>query len=174
MSLHPVVCSPLVNPVVDVLHPVEWGAGQTLAQRLAALGAILYWDASQGWKDLTGNQSVQLIGSAYPTVSDAGALNEANREWGLDLSAGAVRTAFLAGEATLVFQATMPAMTSFTDAADYSLFGDLLFCRVDSGAGSFKLSDGTNTATVAYDWDEGEVVTVVGQCDGDVMRVGVV
>ena len=34
--VHPVVCSPIIDPVVDVLHPVEWRAGQTLAQRLAA------------------------------------------------------------------------------------------------------------------------------------------
>lgn len=36
MSLHPVVCSPVINPLVDVLNPVAWRAGQTLAQRLAA------------------------------------------------------------------------------------------------------------------------------------------
>ena len=137
-------------------------------------GAILYWDASQGWQDQTGNQSLTLIGSAYPTVTSSGAVNESGKEWGFDLSAGAVRTAFLAGEATIVMQVTMPTMASLTDATDYSLFGDLLFVRRDGMSGSFKLSDGTNVATVAYDWTEGEVVTVVCQCDGDVMRVGVV
>ena len=137
-------------------------------------GAILYFDASLGFVDQTGNQTVTLIGSAYPTVTSSGAVNESGKEWGFDISDGAVRTAFLAGEVTLVFQATMPLMSTLTDATDYSLFGDLLFVRRDGTAGTFKLSDGTNTATVAYDWSDGEVVTVVCQCDGDVMRVGVV
>lgn len=137
-------------------------------------GAILHFDASLGFVDQTGNQTVQLIGSAYPTVTSAGAVNESGKEWGFNISTGAVRTAFLAGEVTLVFQATMPLMSTLTDATDYSLFGDLLFVRRDGTAGSFKVSDGTNTATVAYDWTEGEVVRVVVQADGDVMRVGVV
>ena len=34
--VHPVVCSPIRDIRMDVNHPVEWGAGQTLAQRLAA------------------------------------------------------------------------------------------------------------------------------------------
>lgn len=37
--VHPVVCSPILTPIVDVLDPVAWragGAGQALAQRLAA------------------------------------------------------------------------------------------------------------------------------------------
>ena len=37
-----------------------------------------------------------------------------------------------------------------------------------------KFSDGTNTATCATEWGAGDVVTAVVQCDGDVMRVGVV
>lgn len=160
--------SPILRPILS--SPLRGLFGPTTFPD----GAILHWDASEGWQDQTGNTALTLIGSAYPAVSASGALNEAGKEWGFDLSAGAVRTAFLAGEMTLVFQATMPAMTEFTDATDYSLFGDLLFCRVDSDAGSFKLSDGTNTASVAYDWDEGEVVRVVVQADGDVMRVGVV
>ena len=168
--IHPVICNPVISPVVLITDPVAWRAGKAGYPD----GAILHWDASQGWQDQTGNQSLTLIGSAYPTVNASGAINESGREWGFDLSTGAVRTAFLTGEMTLVFQATMPAMTEFTDAADYSLFGDLLFVRRDGTAGSFKVSDGTNTATVAYDWDEGEVVRVVVQADGDVMRVGVV
>ena len=138
------------------------------------VSSILHWDASQGWQDQTGNQSLTLIGSAYPAVTSSGAVNESGKEWGFDLSTGAVRTAFLAGEVTLVFQATMPLMSTLTDATDYSLFGDLLFVRRDETAGSFRVSDGTNSAVVAYDWDEGEVVRVCVQCDGDVMRVGVV
>ena len=138
------------------------------------LNSILHFDASLGWQDQTGNQSVQLIGSAYPAVTTAGAVNASGNEWGFDLTSGAVRTAFLAGEATIVMQVTMPAMSMLTDATDYSLWGYVLFVRRDTAAGTFKLSDGTNVATVAYDWDEGEVVTVVCQCDGDVMRVGVV
>lgn len=167
MSLHPVVCNPVISPLVGILNPSRWRAG-----KLAPDGSILYWDASQGWQDQTGNQSLTLIGSAYPTVSASGALNESGKEWGFDLSAGAVRTAFLAGECTIVMQVTMPAMASFTDATDYSLFGDLLFVRRDGTSGSFRLSDGTNVATVAYDWDENEVVAVVCQCDGAAMRVG--
>ena len=64
-------------------------------------------------------------------------------------------------------------ITMTTASAD--LVGD-----VEVGGGLYvnssglKFSDGTNTATVAYDWDAGDVVTVVCQCDGDVMRVGVV
>ena len=67
-------------------------------------GAILHWDASLGWQDQTGNQALTLIGSAYPTVGTSGAVNASGAEWGFDLSAGAVRTAFLAGEATIVMQ----------------------------------------------------------------------
>ena len=137
------------------------------------VSSILHFDASQGWQDQTGNQAVQLIGSVYPTVTSSGAVNEAGAEWGFDISTGAVRTAFLAGEVTLVFQATLPLMSTLTDATDYSLFGDLLFVRRDGTAGSFKVSDGTNVATVAYDWSEGEVVRVCVQADGGVMRVGV-
>jgi len=161
--IHPVVCNPVLSPLVGTLNPPRWRAGLN-----APLDSILRWDASRGWQDQTGNQSLTLIGSAYPTVSASGALNE----WGFDL--GAVRTAFLAGEMTLVFQATMPAMTEFTDATDYSLFGDLLFVRRDGAVGTFKLSDGTPLAAVAYDWDEGEVVTVVCQCSGARMRVGII
>lgn len=159
---------PVLTPLTS--SPLRGPFGPSLAPD----GAILHWDASQGWQDQTGNQSLTLIGSAYSTVSASGALNEAGKEWGFDLSTGAVLMAFLAGEVTVVMQVTMPVMSSLTDATDYSLFGDLLFVRRDGTSGSFKLSDGTNTATVAYDWDEDEVVTVVCQCSGDVMRVGVV
>ena len=137
-------------------------------------GAILHWDASAGWQDQTGNQSLTLIGSAYPDVISAAAVNGTDTAWGFDLSEGELRDALLAGEVVLTFNVRLPAMTEFTDATDYSIFGDVLFARVDSGAGSFKLSDGTNSASVAFDWVGGEVVTVVCQCDGDVMRVGVV
>lgn len=154
---------------VDSRHFYAWKNNKAVPD-----GAILHWDASLGWRDQTGKQRVQLIGSAYPTVTSAGAVNEAGREWGFDLSTGAVRTAFLAGEVTLVFQATMPLMSTLTDATDYSLFGDLLFVRRDGTSGIFKVSDGTNSATVAYDWSEGEVVRVCVQADGSVMRVGVV
>ena len=159
---------PILTPIAS--SPLHSAFGPTVAPD----GAILHWDASQGWQDQTGNQSVTLIGSAYPTVSASGAVNETGKAWGFDLSSGAVRTAFLAGEATIVMQVTMPAMASFTDATDYSLWGDLLFVRRDGTAGSFRLKDGTNVASVAKNWTEGEVVTVVCQCDGSVMRVGVV
>ena len=158
---------PVLTPITS--SPLHGMFGPTVAPD----GAILHWDASAGWQDQTGNQALTLIGSAYPTVSASGALNESGKEWGFDLSDGAVRTAFLAGEVTVVMQVTMPAMASLTDATDYSLWGDVLFVRRDGTAGSFRLKDGTNTASVAYDWDENEVVTVVCQCDGDVMRVGV-
>ena len=170
--LHPVVCSPLVNPVVDVLHPVAWRAGQTGPGYPA--GAILHWDASHGFTDQTGNQTVTLIGDAYPTVTAGYAINAAGAEWGFDTTTGPVRDALESGEVTLAQVVTLPLMSSLTDATDYSLFGDLLFVRRDGTAGSFKVSDGANVATVAYDWDVGEVVRVVVQADGDVMRVGVV
>lgn len=154
-------------------QPVSSHLRGLFGKSVAPDGSILHWDASAGWQDQTGNTVLMLIGSAYPTVNASGALNESGKEWGFDLSSGAVRTAFLAGEVTIVMQVTMPAMASLTDATDYSLWGDLLFVRRDGTSGSFKLSDGTNTATVAYDWVGGELVTVVCQCDGDVMRVGV-
>lgn len=137
-------------------------------------GAILYFDASLGFVDQTGNQTVQLIGSAYPTVTSAGSLNETGKAWGFDISTGPVRAALLAGEVTIVQVVTMPLMSTLTDATDYSLFGDLLFVRRDGVSGSFKVSDGTNVAMVEYNWSEGEEVRVVAMCDGDVMRVGVV
>lgn len=136
-------------------------------------GAILHFDARLGFVDQTGNQQALLIGSAYPSVVAGFAVNETGRECGFDTT-GPVRDALTAGEVTLVQVVTLPLMSSLTDETDYSLFGDLLFVRRDGTAGSFKVSDGTNVATVAYDWDEGEVVRVVVQCDGDVMRVGVV
>ena len=40
--IHPVVCNPVLSPVVRVTDPVRWRAG-----RLAPSGAILYWDASK-------------------------------------------------------------------------------------------------------------------------------
>ena len=160
--------SPILTPIIS--SPLRGIFGPTLAPD----GALLHWDSSAGWQDQTGNTSLSLIGSAYPTVNASGAINESGKEWGFDLSTGAVRTAFLAGEATIVMQVTMPLMSSLTDATDYSLFGDLLYVRRDTAAGRFKLSDGTNVASVAYSWTENEVVTVVCQCDGDVMRVGVV
>ena len=119
MRARPVSRAVAISPARGLLGP-----------SIAPDGAILHWDASQGWQDQTGNQSLTLIGSTYPTVSAAGALNETDREWGFDLGSGAVRTAFLAGQVTIVMQVTMPAMTSLTDATDYSLWGDLLFGTV--------------------------------------------
>ena len=159
---------PVLTPITS--SPLHSAFGPTLSPD----GAILHFDASLGFVDQTGNQQAMLIGSAYPTVTSSGAVNETGKAWGFDISTGAVRTAFLAGEVTLVFQATMPLMSTLTDATDYSLFGDLLFVRRDGTSGSFKASDGTNSAVVAYDWTEGEVVRVCVQADGDVMRVGVV
>ena len=68
--IHPVVCNTVLNPKVGILNPSRWGVG-----KCAPSGAILYWDASAGWQDQTGNQSLTLIGSAYPTVTAAGAVN---------------------------------------------------------------------------------------------------
>lgn len=136
-------------------------------------GAILHFDATQGFIDQTGNQTAVLIGSAYPTVTAGFAINAAGAEWGFDTTTGPVKAALESGEVTLVQVVTLPLMSSLTDATDYSLFGDLLFVRRDGTSGSFKVSDGTNTATVAYDWSEGEVVRVCVQADGSRMRVGV-
>lgn len=136
-------------------------------------GAILHFDANLGFTDQTGNQSVTLIGSAYPTVTAGYAINASGAEWGFDTTTGPVKAALESGEVTLVQVVTLPLMSSLTDATDYSLFGDLLSVRRDGTAGSFKCSDGTNVATVAKDWSEGEVCRVVVQCEGAVMRVGV-
>ncbi len=133
--------------------------------------ALLTFNAGSGFTDTTGNHDAVLTGAQWPGVIRVAALNVDGKEWGFDLSSGAVRTAFLAGEATIVMQVTMPVMSSLTDATDYSLWGDVLFVRRDGTSGSFKLSDGTNTATVAYDWDEGEAVRVCVQCDGSRMCI---
>ena len=157
-------------------QPVSPHLRGLFGNNVAPDGAILHWDASQGWQDQTGNQNVQLIGSAYPNVTASGAVNASGHEWGFNLSSGAVRAAFLAGQATIVMQVTMPLMSSLTDATDYSLWGDLLFVRRDWTVGSFRLKDGTNTASVVKNWNDGEVVTVVAHTEGidgeKFMRVG--
>lgn len=141
-------------------------------------GAILHFDAATGFVDQTGNQQALLIGSTYPTVTAGYAINASGKEWGFDTTTGPVRTALLAGEVTVHQVVALPLMSSLTDATDYSLYGDLLYVRKDGTAGSFKCSDGTNTAVVAYDWSEGEVVRVVAKCFDDgvrhLMRVEVV
>lgn len=159
---------PILRPILS--SPVHGLFGPSLYPD----GAILHFDATLGFVDQTGNQQAVLIGSAYPTVTAGYAVNAAGAEWGFDTTTGPVKAALESGEVTLVQVVTLPLMSSLTDATDYSLFGDLLFVRRDGTAGSFKVSDGTNTATVGYDWTEGEVVRVCVQCDGDVMRVGVV
>lgn len=61
------------------------------------------------------------------------------------------------------------------DTASADIVGDVqVFGPVYACSTGLKAKDGTNTATVATSWASGEVVTVVCQCDGDVMRVGVV
>ena len=159
---------PVLTPITS--SPLHSAFGPTLSPD----GAILHWDASLGFVDQTGNQQAVLIGYAYPAVTAGFAINETGKEWGFDTTTGPVRTALLAGEVTLVLVVTLPLMSSLDDATDFSLFGDLLFVRRDGTAGSFKVSDGTNVASVAKDWSEGEVVRVVVQCDASVMRVGVV
>lgn len=162
------ILTPILKPLTS--SPLHGLFGRTSYPS----GAILHFDATLGFVDQTGNQSAVLIGSAYPPVTAGYAINATGKEWGFDTTTGPVRAALLAGELTLVQVVTLPLMSSLTDATDYSLFGDLLFVRRDGTAGSFKVSDGTNTATVAYDWSEGEVCRVVVQCDASVMRVGVV
>jgi hypothetical protein len=127
-----------------------------------------------GWVDQTGNQQISLIGNSFPSVTSAGSLNTVGGQWGFDLSVGKVKDAFLSGDVSICFEGTFPAMTSLEDATDYSLFGDLLFVRRDGSTGKFKLSDGVNVALIEHSWNENDIVTVVAQCDGDVMRVGVV
>ena len=61
------------------------------------------------------------------------------------------------------------------DTASADIVGDVqVFGPVYAYSGGLKAKDGTNTATVSASWGVGDVVTVVCQCDGDVMRVGVV
>lgn len=141
-------------------------------------GAILHFSAAEGFTDQTGNQGAVLIGDAYPSVVAGFAINATDREWGFDTTTGPVKAAMESGEVTLVQVVTLPLMSTLTDATDYSLFGDLLFVRRDGTAGSFKVSDGTNSNTSAYNWDENEVVIVVAKCFDDgvrhLMRVEVV
>ena len=171
--LHPIICNPFMTPLVRPLDIGRWGAGENFPS-----GAILHFDATLGFTDQTGNQQALLIGSTYPTVTAGYAINASGAEWGFDTTTGPVRDALLAGEVTLVQVVTLPLMSSLTDAADYSLFGDLLFVRRDGTAGSFKVSDGTNVASVAKDWTEGEVCRVVVEAFNDgyrsMMRVRVV
>lgn len=130
-------------------------------------GAILHFDASAGFVDQTGNQTVTLIGDAYPTVTAGFAVNAVGAEWGFDTTTGPVKAALESGEVTLVQVVTLPLMSSLTDATDYSLFGDLLFVRRDGTAGGFKVSDGTNSGTLVKSWTEGEkVMLIVRATDG--------
>lgn len=68
--------------------------------------------------------------------------------------------------------------TATTASAD--LVGDVqVFGPLYAYSGGLKAMDGTNTASVATSWEASTdlvkvVVTAVVQCDGDVMRVGVV
>lgn len=167
--VHPVRVDPRIPAKVAVNDPVAWSGGKAYPS-----SAILHFSASEGFTDQTGNQQAVLIGDGFPTVTAGFAVNAAGKEWGFSVDTGPVRAALLAGEVTLVQVVALPLMSRLTDATDYSLFGDLLFVRRDGVSGSFKVSDGTNVAMVAYDWTEGEVVRVVVQADGDVMRVGVV
>lgn len=58
------------------------------------------------------------------------------------------------------------------DTASADLVGDVqVFGPVYACATGLKAKDGTNTASVATSWDVGDVVKVVVQCDGGVMRV---
>lgn len=137
-------------------------------------GAILHFDASLGFVDQTGNQTVTLIGDAYPTVTAGFAINATGKEWGFDTSTGPVKAVLESGEVTLVQVVTLPLMSTLTDETDYSLFGDLLFVRRDGTSGSFKVSDGTNVATCAASWEDGDVVTVVCFAANGQMKVSVV
>ena len=167
---------------MSVRHSIKRGIRNSPVRSIASFfanlpdfpkGAILHFSASEGFVDQTGNQTALLIGDAYPSVVAGYAINEAGAEWGFNTTTGPVRDALESGEVTLVQVVTLPLMSSLADATDYSLFGDLLFVRRDGVSGSFKASDGTNVAVVAYDWDEGDVARVVVQADGSVMRVGV-
>ena len=69
---------------------------------------------------------------------------------------------------TLVVEFT--ATTASADlVGDVQVFGPVYACST-----GLKAKDGTNEASVVSEWASGEVVTAVVQCDGDVMRVGVV
>lgn len=159
---------------LDALHTVLAKAREYL--RIDPLAywppylSILHFNADSGFSDLTGRQSVSLIGSEYPEVVSGYAINESGKEWQIDTDIGPVKEALAAGELTLVQVVKMPIMSSLADATDYSLFGDLLFVRRDGDSGVFKVSDSTNVASVSYNWSEGEVVTVVVKCFNDGVR----
>lgn len=162
--LHPVVCSPIITPVVDVLGPVAWqagGSGQTLAQRLAALGARLVWPSA-----LTDTGVLATVLGAAPTWSDTPTVTADGVVPGDGPSFTSSVTWADGGTRVVKFTADA-ASADITEPVEIG--GG--FWATSSG---LEFRDGTNVASVATSWDVGDVVTgVVQVTDDGLMRVGV-
>ena len=164
--LHPVICSPVIPPLVDVLHPVAWragGAGQTLAQRLAALGARLVWPSA-----LTDAGVLATVLGAAPVWSDTPIVTAG----GVDPSGGlptfSVDNVDWSDSGTL--RLVLTAQTASADiVGTVQVFGPLYA----TGTGLI-LDDGTNQTSVAASWASGDVLRVVTRFFDGAMRVGVV
>lgn len=153
--IHPVIVNPALDPVVDVLNPVGWRAGNTYPSALALL-----WPAK-----LTASGILKSAKGATPTYTDTPTLRAGGVVPGdgpafedvVDYSQGGTR---------------VKEFTMTTASAD-------IVGTVEMGSGFFVtsegilFSDGTNTTPVlATSWGVGDVVTGVVQVDGDVMRCG--
>jgi hypothetical protein len=60
--IHPVICNPVLNPVVDVLNPVAWLAGGSWPSGLPVLAAGEYYLIDESGNYLTDENGNYLIG----------------------------------------------------------------------------------------------------------------
>ena len=154
--IHPVLVNPVISPLVGVLDPVAWRAGSSYPAALALLWPL----------KLTDSGVLKSAKGPAPTFTDTPTLSAGGVVPGDGPSFTDVVTWSDGG--TRVWEITM-STASADIVGDVEVGGGLSVSSV-----GLKFSDGTNVATVAYDWSEGEVCRVCVQVDGDVMRVGVV
>ena len=60
--IHPVICNPVLNPLVGVLNPVGWRAGKAPYPDLPALAAGEFFLDDEDGKYLTDDDGKYLIG----------------------------------------------------------------------------------------------------------------
>ena len=150
--IHPVICNPVVSPVVLITDPVAWRAG---GGGYPASLALLYNALERHLKSLHGPNPVF---TGTPTLSAGGVIP------GDGPSFTDVVTWSEGGTLVVEFTAT----TASADlVGDVQVFGPVYACST-----GLKAKDGTNEATVATSWGVGDVVTAMVQADGDVMRCG--
>ncbi len=117
----------------------------------------LLWSSGKPFKSLKG---------AHPTYTDTPTISAGGVVPGDGPSFADVVTWSDGGTLVVSFTATV---ASADLVGDVQVFGPLYACST-----GLKAKDGTNVATCATEWGAGDVVTVVVQVDGDVMRAGVV